>query len=228
MFLSILRRQSPSGHHGQSPCRIVNVLWFLTEKHLFLLQKFLDELNRKKRSSICSNLRKKRRWWVGVTSIHVHTVPLALSIVIPFHQITFFHLLCQLQSTSIHFNPYRFFSLILSMFIHFHSFPSNYIFFHPFTTILSTSNHFHHLSFISINFIHVHSLSFISIQLQFSSIHFHPFHPFHPHPSISIDLMPLQLLVYHFTHDLGFENCKNVCLETEYSLFCLFKNGSSN
>ena len=151
-------------------------------------------LNRKQRSSIWSNLGKKRRWWVGDTSIHVHTVPLALSIVIPFHQITFFHLLCQLQSTSIHFNPYRFFSLILSMFIHFHSFPSNYIFFHPFTTILSTSNHFHPLSFISINFIHVHSLSFISIQLQFSSIHFHPFHP---HPSISIDLMPLQLLPFH-------------------------------
>ena len=182
-------------------------------------------LNRKQRSSICSNLRKKRRWWVGVTSIHVHTVPLALSIVIPFHQITFFHLLCQLQSTSIHFNPYRFFSLILSMFIHFHSFPSNYIFFHPFTTILSTSNHFHHLSFISINFIHVHSLSFISIQLQFSSIHFHPFHPFHPHPSISIDLAIIIVPSYVFdSHMFPIVDLHHVKFATNDVMFQFFQD----
>ena len=76
-------------------------------------------------------------------------------------------------------------------FIHFHSFPFNYIF----SCILSISIHFNPISFISVHFIRVHSLSLISIQLHFlPSIYNHSTH-FYPFPSISCPRN-----YYHFTH----------------------------
>ena len=128
-----------------------------------------------------------------------------------FHQITFFHLLCQLQSTSIHFNPFSFifyqFYPYSFTFIHFHSIIFSSIHLQPFYPLPTISTHFHLFPSISSMFIHFHSFqSNYSFRQSISihSIHIHQF------PSISC-----LCNYYHFTHDLGFEN---FCLR-------LFRNG---
>ena len=141
-----------------------------------------------------------------------------------FHQITFFHLLCQLQSTSIHFNP---FSFIFINFIHIHSlsFISIQLYFLP--SIYNRSIHFQPFPPTFIYFHQFHPCSF-------TFIHFNPITVFvNPFPSI-----PSTIINFHRSHALAIITISHmildlkivvyVCLGTDYSLFCLFKNGSSN
>ena len=95
-------------------------------------------------------------------------------------------------------------------FIHCHSFPFNNIF----SSTMSTSIHFQLFQPTLIYFHQFHPCSF-------TFIHFNPiavfFNPFPSIPSTSINFHR-SCNYYHFTHELGFENCKNVCLGMDYSL----------
>ena len=200
-------------------------------KSFFFLQRFLNEPEKDKERcnreieayqktkvfKLFKSQKEKKMMGRG----HFNPRPHSSTRFIHCHSFPFNNNFSSIMSTSIHFHPFQ------PIFVYFHQFhPCSFTFIHfhpitfssihlqPFYPFPTIATHFHLFPSISSLFINFHSFQSNCSFRQSISIHAIHIHQF---PSTS---SPCNY--YHFTHELGFESCKNVCLGTDHC-FVFFK-----